>query len=98
MCESIILTKILVNLEWIEARQVLERNYDLLIDESDKLFCVKYNHDSRLWTRGTEEQKLMLTQNRGTIYEKKPPYRLICLPFYKFWNYTEPQAPTKSKN
>ncbi|CAF1527743.1 unnamed protein product [Didymodactylos carnosus] len=24
----------------------------------------------RLWSRGTEEQKLMLTQNHGTIYEK----------------------------
>ena len=40
----------------------------------------------------------MLTQNRGTIYEKLPPYRLICLPFYKFWNYNEPQAATKHAN
>jgi hypothetical protein len=40
----------------------------------------------------------MLTQNRGTIDEKIPSYRLICLPFYKFWNYSEPQAPTKLRN
>ncbi len=53
MFDSIILPKIIGNLEWSEARQLLERNYDLSIDESDKLFCVKYNHDSHLWTRGT---------------------------------------------
>jgi len=98
MCDSILLPKIIANLEWSEARQLLETNYDLSIDETDKLFCAKYVHDSRLWTRGTEQQKMMLTQNRGTIYEKIPPYRLICLPFYKFWNYNEPQAATSSSN
>ncbi len=53
-------------------RNDLEKEYDLSIDETDKLFCVKYHHDSRLWTS--------------------------CLPFYKFWNYSEPQTPTKSRN
>jgi hypothetical protein len=98
MCDSILLPKIIANLEWSEARQLLQTNYDLSIDETDKLFCAKYVHDSRLWTRGTEQQKIMLTQNRGTIYEKIPPYRLICLPFYKFWNYNEPQAARSSGN
>jgi len=96
--ESILVPKIIANLSWSEARELLQTKYDLSIDETDKLFCAKYIHDSRLWTRGTDEQKLMLTQNRGTIYEKLPPYRLICLPFYKFWNYNEPQAATKHAN
>ncbi|CAF3859718.1 unnamed protein product [Rotaria sordida] len=98
MCDSIQLPKVISNLEWPEARELLQTNYDLSIDESDKLFCVKYVHDSRLWKYGTEQQKLILTQNRGTIYEKMPPYRLICLPFYKFWNYNEPHAATMNGN
>ncbi|CAM4964787.1 unnamed protein product [Rotaria socialis] len=95
-CDSIQLSKIIGDLEWPEARQLLQTKYDLSIDEADKLFCVKYIHDSRLWKRGTEQQKLMLAQNRGAIYEKKPPYHLVCLPFYKFWNYNEPHAATKT--
>ncbi|CAF1213970.1 unnamed protein product [Rotaria sordida] len=98
MCDSIQLPKVIANLEWPEARELLQTNYDLSIDETDKLFCVKYIHDSRLWKYGTEQQKLMLTQNRGTIYEKMPPYRLVCLPFYKFWNYNEPHAATMTGN
>ena len=98
MCDSILLPKIIANFEWSEARQVLQNKYHLSIDESDKLFCAKYAHGSPLWTRGTEEQKLMLTQNRGTIYSKVPPYRLVCLPFYKFWNYNEDQSTTTSAN
>ncbi|CAF3648444.1 unnamed protein product [Rotaria sp. Silwood1] len=92
--DSIELPKIITNLEWLEARELLQTKFDLAIDETDKLFCAKYVHDSHLWKHGTEEQKLILTQNRGAIYEKKPPYRLVCLPFYKFWNYNESYAPT----
>ncbi|CAF1376505.1 unnamed protein product [Didymodactylos carnosus] len=88
--DSILLPKVIANLPWSEARLLLQTKYDLSIDETAELFCAKYMHDSRLWTRGTEEQKIILTQNRGTIYEKQPPYRLVCLPFYKFWNYNEP--------
>ena len=98
MCDSILLPKIIANLEWPNARQLLETKYGLSIDETDKLFCAKYIHGSSLWTRGTEQQKLMLAQNRGTIYEKVPPYRLVCLPFYKFWNYNEPHASTATDN
>lgn len=98
MSDSILLPKLIANLTWSEARDLLHTDYDLSIDETDELFCTKYTHDSRLWTRGTEQQKLMLTQNRGAIYEKKAPYRLICLPLYKFWNYNEPQATTTSAN
>jgi hypothetical protein len=98
MCDSILLPNIIADLEWPAARRILQTKYDLSIDETDKLFCAKYVHDSRLWTRGSAQQKLMLTQNRGTIYEKVPPYRLICLPFYKFWNYNEPNATTGTDN
>jgi len=98
MCDSILLPDIIANLEWPVARQILQTKYDLSIDETDKLFCAKYVHDSRLWTRGSAQQKLMLRQNRGTIYEKMPPYRLICLPFYKFWNYNESNATTGTDN
>ena len=98
MSDSILLPKIIGHLEWKEAKEFLEKNYELSIDESEELFCAKYNHGSRLWRYGTEEQKLMLTQNRGTIYEKCQPYRLICLPFYKFWNYNEPQSKRKPVN
>ncbi|UJR11138.1 hypothetical protein I4U23_015319 [Adineta vaga] len=94
MCDTILLPKLIADLEWLTARELLQTKYDLSIDETDKLFCAKYTHDSSLWTRGTDEQKLLLAQNRGTIYEKTPPYRLICLPFYKFWNYNEPNANT----
>ena len=93
---SILLPKIIADLEWFDARKLLLSTYDLSIDETDQLFCVKYGHDSRLWKHGTEQQKEMLKQNRGAIYEKKPPYRLVCLPFFKFWNYNEPYAPTKT--
>lgn len=96
MCDTILLPNIIANLPWTEARELLQTTYDLSIDETDELFCAKYIHDSRLWTRGTEQQKFILSQNRGAIYEKIPPYRLVCLPFYKFWNYNEPQANTAS--
>ena len=92
MSNVILLPKMISNLGWHEARQLLQTKYDLSIDETDQLFCAKYVHDSRMWTHGTEEQRLMLRQNRGTIYEKAPPYRLVCLPLYKFWNYNEPHA------
>ncbi|CAF1091762.1 unnamed protein product [Adineta steineri] len=98
MCDSILLPKIIANLEWSEARELLETKYGLVIDETDKLFCAKYIHGSHLWTRGTEEQKTILAQNRGAVYEKMPPYRLVCLPFYKFWNYNEPNAITTNDN
>jgi hypothetical protein len=53
MCDSLLLPKTITNLvEWSEARQLLQTNYDLSIDETDKLFCAKYVHDSRLSTRG----------------------------------------------
>ena len=92
MSNTLLLSKIIANLPWQDARQLLLTKYDLSIDETDQLFCAKYVHDSRVWTHGTEEQQMMLKQNRGTIYEKVPPYRLVCLPFYKFWNYNEPHA------
>ncbi|CAF1536249.1 unnamed protein product, partial [Didymodactylos carnosus] len=53
-------------------------------------------HGSRIWTRGTEGQKILLKQNCGTIYEKHPPYHLVYLPFYKFWNYNEPLSSARA--
>ena len=98
MCDSILLPRTIAHLEWQEARQLLTTHYDLSIDETNRLFCAKYAHDSRLWSKGTDEQKLMLAQNRGAIYDKTPRYRLVCLPFYKFWNYNEPNAATAAGN
>ena len=74
------------------AKHIWRKKYDLCIKWEKNLMCVKYKTSSRIWfpkEKYMSDKVKILTENRGTIYEKyvNEKYRIISLPFYKFWNY-----------
>ena len=76
--------------DWQKALAVLQQQFDLLVVESGDLFSVSYKQVSHCW-QGTQEQRLVYGQSRGTAYQKpsqepdQDMYNCVCLPFIKFW-------------
>ena len=60
--------------------------YNLKISYYEKLVMFKYN-------QLTADFSIPLVREaRGIILERKPPYRVVCWPFEKFFNYGEDHA------
>lgn len=60
--------------------------YNLKISYDNDLVMFKYNQLT------ADFSIPLVCEARGIIFENKPPYRVVCWPFEKFFNYGEPHA------
>ena len=60
--------------------------YNLKISYANDLVMFKYNQLT------ADFSIPLVCEARGIIFENKPPYRIVCWPFEKFFNYGEPRA------
>lgn len=83
------------NVPYEQAKQVLRKRYCVSIKWKDNLMCVKYGSKPSIWfKKGVPDIVQVLSENRGAVYEKyvNNGYKLVSLPFTKFWNYNHKLA------
>eukprot|EP00121_Abeoforma_whisleri_P002343 Awhi_evm1s2098 len=88
------LSSILQGKTWEEALLCLDKEFDLQVDIDLKLllFLVSYKHQTPLWKTGTEIQRRVLCESRGTVFAfdaSDYTYTAVCVPFFKFWCFGE---------
>lgn len=70
---------------WPTVRNLLQTEYELRVEEDDRLCILSACHHSPLWRAGTALQRAVLQQSRGVVIEKATG-RVVCPSFPKFWN------------
>lgn len=88
--ETATLTELWKQRSWTEVKSILCRRYELEVQEDEDLCIVSAPHDSSLWAR-SDHYRQVLRESRGSVYEKCSG-KLLCLPFFKFWNHSERNA------
>eukprot|EP00434_Breviolum_minutum_P021011 symbB.v1.2.018537.t1/scaffold1482.1/size116129/2 len=71
---------------WAEMKHILRQVYQLEVQEDEDLCILSAPHDSTGWA--DDHCYKVLRESRGSIYEKSTG-RLVCQPFFKFWNHSE---------
>ncbi|AYV83894.1 MAG: nucleolar GTP-binding protein 1 [Hyperionvirus sp.] len=89
---GILLPKIFDGVDFKKAASYIYSDLDCTVKEHGRLFCVTYRDGLNLWTNAVIPYKIaFMSENRGTIYEMDGPrYKLVSLPFEKFWNQSHP--------